>query len=1518
MQRAVRCLAVTCLFASLAVLPAFAESSQTIWVVPPDDAKATGSLIVDIKPVAARRDGARWRVDGGPWQKSGDTVSSLDVGKHKVTFKTIADWQTPEEEKASIRGRQTTELVVTYVETETELITLPGGVPLEFVWIPAGSFMMGRTMNGRTGEYEEESVEDEDPRHRVTFANGFWMGKYEVTQAQWVAVMGSNPSYNTGDLSRPVEVVSWNTIQTFITAVNALGQGSVHLPTEAQWEYACRAGTTTRFYWGNDPNYTQLGTYEWYYDNSSSTSHPVGQKRPNPWGLYDMGGNVVEWCEDVWHSDYTGAPTDGSAWVLPAGFDRVVRAGGYQRYNGACRSANRYLYGQTTTTGDLGFRLAMRSVPVAAFSAAPTSGPAPLEVQFTDESAQGTLPNTYWEWDFNNDGTVDSTEQNPQTTFQDAGLYDVKLTVGSASGSNSLTKNDSIVVVPSEDYDVIMLPGDVPLEMHWIPAGSFMMGQNTNEQDSELDESPQHQVTLANGFWMGKYEVTQAQWVAVMGGNPSYFTGDLSRPVEKVSWDAVQTFITAVNALGQGAVYLPTEAQWEYACRAGSTTRFYWGDDLSYSLIGNYAWYDGNAAFTGTNPVGQKLPNAWGLYDMSGNVSEWCKDWYHSSYEGAPANGSAWVSPVGSYRARRGGVWGNSGNFCRSANRGYSAPSEASIIIGFRLARYSLSEVVGPTAAFNATPTWGRAPLVVQFTDESTPGSSPITSWAWDFNTDGVVDSTEQNPQPIFQDAGPYDVTLTVGSVSGSDSLTKNDYIGVTQIIMLPGDVPLEMHWIPAGSFLMGRYTNEQESSSDEGPQHQVTLADGFWMGKYEVTQAQWVAVMGSNPSQFTGNLSRPVEKVSWDAIHTFIGAVNALGQGTVHLPTEAQWEYACRAGTTTRFYWGDDPSYSNIGNYAWYRDNSDNTTHPVGKKTPNVWGLFDMSGNVWEWCEDWYHSSYVEAPTDGSAWVSPTGSSRVQRGGNAYSVGKRCRSAIRSYAIPSSASSSTGFRVAGYFPFVAGPTAAFSATPTSGLAPLEVQFTDESTPGGSPITSWAWDFNNDGTVDSTEQNPAHTYSSAGVYDVALTVSRLSGSDMLTKQALIEVLSVVGPTAAFSADPTSGLAPLEVQFTDESMPGLSPITSWEWDFENDGVVDSTEQNPAHTYETVGDYDVKLSVFSSSGSNALTQEALIEVLPVVGPTAAFSATPTSGLAPLYVQFTDESMPGTSPITSWAWDFENDGVVDSTEQNPITTFEDLGTYDVKVTVGSASGSDSLTKNDFINATSSIMLPGEVPLEMVWIPAGSFMMGRYADEQDSLDIEDPQHQVTFANGFWIGKYEVTLAQWLAVMGQNPNYFTGDLNRPVERVSWETIQTFIGAVNALGQGTVHLPSEAQWEYACRAGTTTRLYWGDDLSYTDLGTYAWHSGNSASTTHPVGQKTPNALGLYDMSGNVWEWCEDWYHSSYTGAPTDGSAWVSPTGSVRVIRGGSWDSTGINHRSAFRSYSTPASAFNDIGFRLAR
>ncbi len=210
---------------------------------------------------------------------------------------------------------------------------------------------------------------------------------------------------------------------------------------------------------------------------------------------------------------------------------------------------------------------------------------------------------------------------------------------------------------------VLTLPGDVKMEFVSIPPGEFMMGSPETDKDRIENEGPQHRVTIAQEFWLGKYEVTQAQWRAVMGDNPSHFKDDGSLPADSVTWDDCQAFIQKLNGKRAGMFRLPTEAEWEYACRAATATRYYWGDDAGATQINDYAWYDGNRG-SGTHSVGQKKPNAWGLYDMSGNVSEWCEDDYHESYTGAPADGRAWIdSPRASTRMIRGGYWGNSLGF---------------------------------------------------------------------------------------------------------------------------------------------------------------------------------------------------------------------------------------------------------------------------------------------------------------------------------------------------------------------------------------------------------------------------------------------------------------------------------------------------------------------------------------------------------------------------------------------------------------------------------------------------------------------------------------------------------------------------------------------------------------------------------------------------------------------------------------------------------------------------------------
>ena len=461
---------------------------------------------------------------------------------------------------------------------ETKTITLPGGAELEMVWCPPGAFMMG-------------SLESYDEiMHQVVLSAGFWMGKTEVTQTQWTSVMGSNPSSRQREgLDLPVENVDWNDCLEFCLRTG------LRLPTEAEWEYACRAETTGVY--GGPGKLDEMG---WTKDNSEGRIHPVGKKQPNAWGLFDMHGNVWEWCID--------APVKyGKADMDPVGeasytSDRIIlRGGSFMSDASRCRSSNREDTEGYYKTNERGFRVCCSEGPRKA-----------------ERIAQAVI------------ATINK-----------------KLRAGE-------TQNPG-------DTKTIQLPGGVEMEMVWCPPGAFWMGSSAHEAGRGDDEK-QHLVTLSEGFWMGKTEVTQAQWRGVIGDNPSEHKGDAPLPVENVAWNQCQEFCKKTG------LRLPTEAQWEYACRAGSTGPF--GGTGKSDEMG---WY---RAVKGTQPVGQKQPNAWGLHDMHGNVQEWCADWY------AAYSKEAATDPEGpedaDERVSRGGSWRSGrASECRSAKRYHEESSRA-------------------------------------------------------------------------------------------------------------------------------------------------------------------------------------------------------------------------------------------------------------------------------------------------------------------------------------------------------------------------------------------------------------------------------------------------------------------------------------------------------------------------------------------------------------------------------------------------------------------------------------------------------------------------------------------------------------------------------------------------------------------------------------------------------------------------------------------------------------------------
>ena len=493
-------------------------------------------------------------------------------------------------------------------------------------------------------------------------------------------------------------------------------------------------------------------------------------------------------------------------------------------------------------------------------------------------------------------------------------------------------------------------------EMVSIPAGSFDMGDLSGDGDGHAQ--PVHRVTVP-AFWLGKYEVTFAQWDAcVRGGGCTLDVRDVcvpytipvcsdrnENPITYVSWDDAQSFIDWLNGRTGGNFRLPTEAEWEYAARAGATTTYSWGDNIGSNRAncrgcGRRAYHQPVTA-----PVGSFPANAWGLHDMHGNVSEWVQDCWNDSYEGAPIDGSAWTSGECSQRVLRGGSWGYEPWYLRSAFRGRGNHSSRYRVIGFRLARS------GPVLALPDDRTWAKA-----------------------------EEERAQVERTVKQ--------LVEGMVS-----------------------------IPAGEFRMG--SGARDAEDREKPVHRVAVP-AFKLGKYEVTFAQWDACVadggcnGYSPDDDGwGRGNRPVFVVSWDDVQSFIDWLNGRTGGNYRLPSEAEWEYAARAGSTTKYSWGDDIGNNLANCVRWYCGDRWDYTAPVGSFPANAWGLHDMHGNVSEWVQDCWNDSYEGAPTDGSAWTSGDCSWRVFRGGSWGDYAGNLRSAYRIWSFRTSRYFVNGFRLA-------------------------------------------------------------------------------------------------------------------------------------------------------------------------------------------------------------------------------------------------------------------------------------------------------------------------------------------------------------------------------------------------------------------------------------------------------------------------------------------------------------------------
>jgi len=574
----------------------------------------------------------------------------------------------------------------------------------------------------------------------------------------------------------------------------------------------------------------------------------------------------------------------------------------------------------------------------------------------------------------------------------------------------------------------------------FTPPGTFPMGSSPDEPGHAANEAPVHPVRFSRGFFIDKHEVSVLR---VDGGDAADPVALL--PQGGLSWGAARDF-----CLSEGG-RLPSEAELEYAATWKTHWAYPWGD-----RPGVDAERDGCGLASpmqiGSTPLGA---SAMGLHNMAGNIQEWVEDCPHADYTGAPVDGSAWtVSCSGIGHQMRGLAYVDACDGGRTAAR--AGTSLAYAWTGVRCVR----DLPGPADDIDAD---GAPNEADNCPGRSNPGQE-------DLDTDGIGDVCDPDADgdgvaASAGDCNDRDKAIHAGAAETCNGVDDDCDGQVNEGIVgccsgeevgppcngCPSGTFIPVGWVgvPAGTFTMGSPAAEPARNGDE-TQHQVTITQGFLMKATEVTQVEWQALMGSNPSYFQAcGGTCPVERVSWYQVVAYCNALSASeglercyqdGGGAEYdtadavnhvtpswpsglaclgyrLPTEAEWEYAARAGTQTAFYTGaithaapDCGGDSNLDLAGWYCGNANGKTHAAGGKQANAWGLYDVLGNVWEWCWDWwYDGTYPGTVSDP---LGPhSGLYRVERGGSWSYYAGDSRAARRYDDGPDIADSDRGFR---------------------------------------------------------------------------------------------------------------------------------------------------------------------------------------------------------------------------------------------------------------------------------------------------------------------------------------------------------------------------------------------------------------------------------------------------------------------------------------------------------------------------
>lgn len=641
---------------------------------------------------------------------------------------------------------------------------------------------------------------------------------------------------------------------------------------------------------------------------------------------------------------------------------------------------------------------------------------------------------------------------------------------------------------PSVAPIILETPPSREMRMLPIPAGSFEMGSPEAEQGHEAPEGPQHHVNIS-AFLMAETEITQAQWKKTLGFNPSIDRSHDDLPVEYITWFDCVAFCDELSVAEgltpcytiENIIYydphhirsadvtcdfeaegyrLPTEAEWEYACRAGTTTAYHSGDSEADLLGVGWCLENGSGK---THPVALKEPNAWGLYDMHGNIGEICWDYCDFDFYSSSPDTNPTGPASGDGRVRRGGSWWDVASICRCAYRKFCFIGCLCDKTGLRVVR-SATGAAGPTVAIHTDKTtyslddqiklslsgfnYGEGVEVDVFVGfiDSIGQTLMLTPNGWSytytllgehiplvplFSSISLPSGLAVDPFPFewldlpcrMPPIGVQDHYYFLAALSHAGTFEWIGQASYAEFFLEPGPgAPIDMLSVPAGSFIMGSPESEEGHQAAESPQHEVSIS-AFMMSRTEITQRQWFDAMGFSTNYNRYSQELPAEGFNWFDSLVFCNALsdseglepcytleniqrfNARHIGSADVTCDfaangyrlpTEAEWEYACRAGGTTRFHSGDSADDLGRVGWYRGNADLETYPVAQKEPNAWGFYDMHGNVGEFCWDFYDETYYARSPSSDPRGAETGERKARRGGSWFDWEDTSRCAFR------------------------------------------------------------------------------------------------------------------------------------------------------------------------------------------------------------------------------------------------------------------------------------------------------------------------------------------------------------------------------------------------------------------------------------------------------------------------------------------------------------------------------------------